>query len=348
MQTEEAELDENVARVNPDELEVSPPFSDLFPVSPDMLGTIAASMRKDGYDASKPINVWRQRNIVVDGHTRRLAAIEAGVEVLVYHHEFADEQAAIEYAIESQRNRRNLTESEIVRCVLALDKPKERGGDRHSEESRSKASCDAFEAKPVKSASYTAKLVGTNTAKVERARRVQREAPDLLQKILDGEMMVNGAHNELLSRKGKDPYARPATRKKPSRTSEVHPAFLSPAASPDAPVQILSQMEPIPVGVEAIPLRAQLANGDTFDLDVRIYRWLVPVMREVIAKLRDFTGPYSGAWRGPLHQAIYNFSSPADPAEWVLCPKCEGKGVTNKTCTSCNASGYQIPKRTGV
>jgi hypothetical protein len=53
-----------------------------------------------------------------------------------------------------------------------------KGGDRRS--SDFKASCDALKNGVTKTAEHTANLVGTNTAKVERARRVQREAPDLL------------------------------------------------------------------------------------------------------------------------------------------------------------------------
>jgi hypothetical protein len=55
------------------------------------------------------------------------AGMDAEIEVVVYLRDFADEQEAIEYAIASQRIRRNLTESEIVRCIVALDKVKKSG-----------------------------------------------------------------------------------------------------------------------------------------------------------------------------------------------------------------------------
>jgi hypothetical protein len=157
---------------------------------------------------------------VVDGHTRRIASINAKVEAVVYFHDFADEQAALEYAIASQRNRRNLTEQEIVRCILALDKIRTAGRPKEL------ASSDANFGK---SSEATAKLVGTNSAKVERTRRLKREAPDLLQDVLDGKKMVNGAHNKLLERKGKDPKSRPNGRAKPKAKMEVHPSFLKPS-----------------------------------------------------------------------------------------------------------------------
>src|SRR4051794_4925547 len=63
--------------------------------------------------------------MVLIGHP---AAIKAGVESLAYLRDFADEDEALLYAIASQRDRRNLTDAELVRCVEALDDLKSEGG----------------------------------------------------------------------------------------------------------------------------------------------------------------------------------------------------------------------------
>ena len=77
--------------------------------------------------------------MVVDGHTRLQAAMDLGLEeVPVHKKSFPDEDAALEYAIHNQRHRRNLTEAEILRCIEAVDKRRDRGGDRRSEEAKSK------------------------------------------------------------------------------------------------------------------------------------------------------------------------------------------------------------------
>src|SRR4051812_7277760 len=52
-----------------------------------------------------------KRNLVFDGHTRRRSAIDVGIDVLVYYHDFRDEDAAFEYAVANQRDRRDLTDS---------------------------------------------------------------------------------------------------------------------------------------------------------------------------------------------------------------------------------------------
>lgn len=60
---------------------------------------------------------------VVDGHTRLAAAALAELETVeTYVHYFHDEDAALEYAIRNQRDRRNLTAAEILRCVQVLDR----------------------------------------------------------------------------------------------------------------------------------------------------------------------------------------------------------------------------------
>lgn len=153
---------------------------------------------------------------------------------MVFFHDFADEREAIEYAIASQRNRRNLTEAEIARCILALDRVGTKGGNRGNRYTASKASPDALLDSPTKSAKVTARLVGANTTKVEHLRRVAREAPDLLQDVLDGKKMVSRAHNELLERNG-TPYVRSSPPPKPKQINRigVHPSFLNQSTSTD-------------------------------------------------------------------------------------------------------------------
>ena len=74
----------------------------------------------------------------------------------------------MDYAIANQRDRRSLTNEELVRLVVAVDKRKQRGGDRRSEQAKSKASNDAIE----KSSDTTAALAGTSPRKVEKIRAI--------------------------------------------------------------------------------------------------------------------------------------------------------------------------------
>jgi ParB family chromosome partitioning protein len=78
------------------------------------------------------------------------------------------EDEALEYSIHNQRDRRNLTDADIERLVETIDKRKQRGGDRKSEEAKSKASNDAID----KSAQETAKTIGISKDKVEKTRTI--------------------------------------------------------------------------------------------------------------------------------------------------------------------------------
>ena len=56
-----------------------------------------------------PLLVWKGHNIVLDGHTRRDLCIEHKKQVKVREVELPDEKAAVEYILQIQRQRRNLT-----------------------------------------------------------------------------------------------------------------------------------------------------------------------------------------------------------------------------------------------
>ena len=114
------------------------PFKSLFPIAEDTLNAVIEDISSNGFDHSKPIDIWG--NIIIDGHTRLKAVKHCGIqEVSVFQHDFPDEQAALEYAVHNQRNRRNMTDADIARCVRVLDKKKPRGGDRVSDDAKNGA-----------------------------------------------------------------------------------------------------------------------------------------------------------------------------------------------------------------
>ena len=56
-----------------------------------------------------PLLVWKGHNVVLDGHTRRELCIGLKKQVKVREVELADEKAAVEFILQIQRQRRNLT-----------------------------------------------------------------------------------------------------------------------------------------------------------------------------------------------------------------------------------------------
>ena len=173
---------------NPLEIKTASPFKDLFPVKQNDLERVMASMKAKGYDNGHPIILWEGHNMtVVDGHTRLAAAqklLFARIPVILK--KFKDEAEALEYAIESQVNRRNLTDAELLKCLTELDKRKKTGPAK---------SLASREAKLGKSAEETAAILGVSRAKVERLRTVNDHASDEIKEaVKDGKLSLNKAY----------------------------------------------------------------------------------------------------------------------------------------------------------
>jgi hypothetical protein len=172
------------------------PFSELFDIDQNVLTAIVENMRGKGFDYGSPIITWAGKDIVIDGHTRLEAAKRVGLEdIPIYQIRFGNESEALAYAIHNQRNRRNLTEAELLRCIEAVDKVKERGGDRKSEEVKSKGSSEPID----RPADQTAAIVGTSATKVKKARKVKKENPEALEEVKEGKKTLNKAYQETVA-----------------------------------------------------------------------------------------------------------------------------------------------------
>jgi ParB family chromosome partitioning protein len=181
-------------------------FRGLFPGNNGLTETIGNHMREHGYDESQPIIIWdrtkeegRNQNdlYVVDGHTRLVAAKQVGLDrVCVARVKFPDEEAALQYAIHNQRDRRNMTDADILRCIEAVDKLKPRGGDRKSSEAKSKTSGEVIDSGK-SSATATAKIVGTSKTKVEKVRTLKKHGDDETRNdVLAGKKSIHRAYQE--------------------------------------------------------------------------------------------------------------------------------------------------------
>ncbi len=175
-------------------LKTAEPFCSLFPIRPTVLSEIIEDMNKNGYDACQPIVVWNMT--VVDGHTRLRAAVAAGIKMVpVICRRFADEDEALEYAIKTQRNRRNLTDWELFQCLQKLDFKKKRG--------RNAASAG-------KSSIAVAAALGISAKKVEKLRAISDYGTDEVKNALRrGEYTVNGAYEAVMAPRRKQPRSLP-------------------------------------------------------------------------------------------------------------------------------------------
>lgn len=183
---------------NPETIITRSPFMDLFPIKIETLNDIFQSMTAKGFDINQPLimGVFPEGYALIDGHTRRQASIKSGIEsVPVVKMDFANDQEALDYAIHLQKDRRNITDSELYAYIHAIDKTETRGRKKGSSEPNlNKGS----------SAHRTAELTGTSATKVKKARAIEKEGSDeLKEEVRTGQKTINSAYNEV-KYKGKD------------------------------------------------------------------------------------------------------------------------------------------------
>lgn len=181
------------------ELKVEEPFNSLFKIDWRVCSAIEDNMWANGYDKSKPITIWRDRNIVIDGHTRLLAAENIKMKTIpVEEKYFKDEDSALRYALHHQRNRRSLDDANILHLVKKLDKMYERGGDRRSIFAPAKVDLFIYES----SREVTAKLIGTTAEKVSQVRHVLQNCLDKeIKAIRDGKKSLHNVYKSSLAAK---------------------------------------------------------------------------------------------------------------------------------------------------
>lgn len=194
--------------MNPIDITTAEPFKSLFPVEQALAIRIEHDMRKRGYDPASPIIIWAERQCVLDGHTRRAAAIACGIaDVPVVERSFDTENEAVLYAINCQKNRRNLTDADLMRLVEEVDKrlTKSEAAAKITlsrEATQTQAQHCASVHSAGKSAARTASAIGTSTRKVELTRQVIDHADDeTMEAVRSGDLSINAATKRIKAAK---------------------------------------------------------------------------------------------------------------------------------------------------
>ena len=187
-----------------EELELSEFFRGLFPRADSLVEKISADMSSAGYDSAQPLTAWhvpeRKVFVLVDGYTRYEAAKRAGLEeVPVNLTQFDSQRAALDYAIHVQRDRRNLTDGELLHCIRALRKLKPRGGDKRSNKAtKPKPGYPGFDKKGKSSAQELADKLGTSRDAVEKLAALEkRGSKKLVKAVEEGRLTRNRAYKEM-------------------------------------------------------------------------------------------------------------------------------------------------------
>lgn len=205
--------------VSPKSIKPGSPFAELLPISPDVLKAVTENITSYGFDPGQPLTVWLEHDVLLDGHTRLRAAIKAGIDSIpAVYVSFRSEDAALDYAISRQRDRRQLTDDVLLHLVQQLDKRNTRGGDTRSTQAKSKAQDCATG----KTSEKTARLLGISPRKVEQIRTIQDHSnKEIMDRVLAGDWSVNKACGEIKKRKTE----KSATPVKPSAEAPIGPDF---------------------------------------------------------------------------------------------------------------------------
>ncbi len=178
-----------VTEIDIADIRIERPFSIFFPINDDTLSAIRIDMKTNGFDAGFPLIVWKEQKILVDGHTRYISARDMGVtRVPVLFKEFENEDDAVLYAFHIQRNRRNLTDDNILRCLEVLDKIS----------AKKPADSPKPRAEKKESVERMARELGTSKSKIEKARKIIEEGSEEIREAVEsGRKTINKAYNDI-------------------------------------------------------------------------------------------------------------------------------------------------------
>ncbi|HCY83514.1 MAG TPA: chromosome partitioning protein ParB [Desulfobacteraceae bacterium] len=170
-------------------LKTREPFDTLFPIKAETLAAISQDMETNGFDPVFPIVVWEEEGIVVDGHTRFTAARELGLDTVpVVVKSFENEDDAILYSFHIQRNRRNMSDEDILKCLALLDNMQDDGEEGEKTPKTTRKAVNEERAKEL----------GISAAKVDKARKVlEHGSEEIRESVQSGEKSINKAYNEM-------------------------------------------------------------------------------------------------------------------------------------------------------
>jgi ParB-like chromosome segregation protein Spo0J len=143
-------------------------------------------------------------HMVLDGRHRLRACEEIGVEPRFVEFAEFDAPSPVEFVVSKNLKRRHLTPSQRAALVTEFlpayeAEAKQRQGTRT--DLATSGSTDPEVAKePVRAREKVAALVGVSGASVDRAKRVQREDPEVFEQVKSGERSLHDADNKLRAR----------------------------------------------------------------------------------------------------------------------------------------------------
>lgn len=162
-------------------------FKSVFQQENEKVTEIANDIKLNGFDKTRPIVVTKDF-VIVDGHSRFMAAKKAGIEkVPIIVKKFETRDATIEYEYKMQLNSRRLTDGEYFDAFLKLDEIRRLNPN-------AQGNSDAT----------IAKQLNKSARQVCKMREIAKKADSsLLEKIKTGTISINKAHEMIKAAENK-------------------------------------------------------------------------------------------------------------------------------------------------
>ena len=201
------------------------PLAELIPpMSDDEFTELREDIRESGL--REAVTLFDGK--VLDGRHRARACQELGIEPATRVYEGGD---PAEYVISLNLRRRHLTVGQRATAALALldyereqakERQREHGGTAPGRASNTGGQSPTSVREATKAAAKAGEKLGVSRTSVERASRLAKERPDLLDKVKAGELSVTGA-TELMTGKSNrtgEPIDRSVTKPQPQRVGK--------------------------------------------------------------------------------------------------------------------------------
>jgi N6-adenosine-specific RNA methylase IME4 len=182
------------------------PAAELFPlIGDEELHELADDIKRHGLH--EPVWLWKdpeRGTVLLDGRNRTRACQIAGVDDFPVR--WYDGDDPIAFSISANKKRRHLTPGQLaflaedVERLYAAVAARNVGGRPRKEESKPPADRPEVNPRERESRERAAKVVGARGRNVSKAKRVQREAPDLAEEVKRGTLALDAAERQVRER----------------------------------------------------------------------------------------------------------------------------------------------------
>lgn len=199
-------------------------FADKFPlIDGAKFENLVEDIKKNGL--TDPITITHDKKILVDGRNRYRACEIAGVtpKIHVLGHYYTEEMI-LNYIVSKNLHRRDLTTGQRAFAAieyekhLAKENAKNVGGRPRKGEEKLPADRPEVSRRERESRERAAKIVGTSGRAVQKAKAIDKDAPDLVKKVQAGELSLEAAYTQVRQKSTTPkPKAKKVAPKKPTK-----------------------------------------------------------------------------------------------------------------------------------